>query len=263
MLEVVAESPAQKPPRTQSGMQDKLVPLASLAIAALSVVLSYRSLSLSAAQTQVAVSSLAQSRQAEDLRFIGRVSIQTDAKHRVIHVTNTGDSALVRLGVWSVGENRSAQAGNSLDLILARLPGLSACTSLSLSFDELRKEAQIVTTPYDAQQQREAETYGEAAVQDVFATFQAPSGRWYTVSDGGSLEEVQLSPLEESGNRIIAEDQELFAAMGDSDGLAVIGDTLAEGADVQRLFVTEIEADNRILEGVPRAIATYPPNNCE
>jgi hypothetical protein len=89
-----------------------------------------------------------------------------------------------------VGENTSAKSGKSLDLILARLPGLSACTSLDLPLDELRKEAQIVTIPYDAEQQREARTYGEAAVQDVSATFQAPSGRWYMVSHGGSVEEV-------------------------------------------------------------------------
>ncbi len=121
----------------------------------------------------------------------------------------------------------------------------------------------MVTEPYDPARQQQAESFGpprDVAIQDVFVTLQAPSGRWYTVSEGGAID--NLSPTARAHDGTQDESRLLFEMMGETDVLDVVGDTVAEEVDVERQLVAEVEADTDILEGVPRALASYESNGC-
>lgn len=241
------------------------VTLGSLVIAAFSLILGVRSVDLSAAQTEISATALEQSRQAEDLRFVGRVSVRVESPGGGIKVVNRGESAVLEIGLWSVGVTASRSNGNSLDTIKAELPGLSACTDLTVPMEEFRREARLTTSPYDAQRQADAESFGpptDVAVDDVFVTLQAPSGRWYTVSEGGAIDDVSAGVEFAADEESHVEHPQLFRAMGGTEVLDVLGDTIAEGVDVERLFITEIEASANILEGVPRAVAAPSSNGC-
>lgn len=103
------------------------------------------------------------------------MSIEADLKHKVVWIANKGESALLPLGMWSIGVNESA---NTLDTVKAKLPGLSACTTLRLPMEEFTRSARIVTTPFDEEEEKREKAYGTAtvdAVQDVFVTLRAPS----------------------------------------------------------------------------------------
>ncbi len=192
------------------------------------------------------------------------MSVKEDSAHQEMIVKNTGESALLVVGVWTIGKTMSpSHHGAALDTLKARLPGLSACTTLRLPTDELRSEARVVTEPYDPARQQQAESFGpprDVAIQDVFVTLQAPSGRWYTVSEGGAID--NLSPTARAHDGTQDESRLLFEMMGETDVLDVVGDTVAEEVDVERQLVAEVEADTDILEGVPRALASYESNGC-
>lgn len=151
----------------------------SALVAMVSVYFTYGQLSVAVNQQKVITDQQAAATKLEDLRFVGRISVDLDESSRQINVSNYSDLPLTDAAVWTLGLAEMAPfEGKRLDTIRAPLAGLGACRTMTFSVDTLIKaveEHQLKNIPVSE--------LPETSATEPFVTFKVPSGSWYTVSE--------------------------------------------------------------------------------
>jgi len=225
----------------------------SLAVAILSALFTYYQVEFTRDQVVVAQNALQQTITIDDLRFIGRLSVDFSDSEASIEIANFSDFPLIDSLVWTLGVAQEPNGDERLDTVRAPLAGLGACRTVRVSIEALR-DSVVLDSSYDYTPEELEEIVAPAAIQEAFLTVQAPSGAWYTISENISYERVEGEP----GNA------EQAASQTPAD--QILGDTVAEGVNRSVYFEPTFAIGPRtpISDGAYAVgDAVVAPNGCE
>ena len=225
----------------------------SLVVAILSALFTYYQVEFTRDQVVVAQNALQQTITIDDLRFIGRLSVDFSDSEASIEIANFSDFPLIDSLVWTLGVAQEPNGDERLDTVRAPLAGLGACRTVRVSIEALR-DSVVLDSSYDYTPEELEEIVAPAAIQEAFLTVQAPSGAWYTISENISYERVEGEP----GNA------EQAASQTPAD--QILGDTVAEGVNRSVYFepTFAIGARTPISDGAYAVgDAVVAPNGCE
>lgn len=151
----------------------------SVLVAIVSVYFTYGQLSVALSQQKVITDQQAAAIKLDDLRFVGRISVELDESNHQISVSNYSDLPLTDAAVWTLG---FAEMGpfedKRLDTIRTPLAGLGACRTMTFSVDTL-----IKTVEENQSKNIPVSELPKTSATEPFLTFKAPSGSWYTISE--------------------------------------------------------------------------------
>lgn len=147
--------------------------LVSAFVAVVSVYFAYGQLSVAINQQKALTNEQIATTRLEDLRFVGRISVELNESSRLIHVSNYSDLPLTDATLWTLGLTAGSE-GDKLDTIRMKLMGLGACRTITFSVDTLVKVAA---------ESADDDMEPPESADEPYITFKAPSGSWYTVSE--------------------------------------------------------------------------------
>ncbi len=139
--------------------------------------------------------------------------------------------------------------------------GLSACSTIGLPVQQLVGAAAIAPNDLRTHADPPETLTLPPVIEEVYVTFQTPSRIWYTVGQGGFLETAGVD--EDRDVPISNEYNDPMEVVGFTRANYLLGDKVAEGADVERRYTAGIGGVRPVARADLRsALATFRSNGC-